>query len=311
MNANEFNSHKDEIINTKLVKKSSNTTKIIFGEVPYVSLNIFEKYDEVLASFSTRFGGVSEGQFSTMNFCTSLGDSIDNVRKNFELYGKASRHNNFMLSKQTHTTNVLKVSEEHIGMGLTKEMTYDNVDGLVTNMKGVTLSTFYADCVPLYFYDPVNKAIGLSHAGWRGTVGNMVESTLNVMKKEFNTNPEDVISAIGPSICVNCYEVSSDVAYEFINAFEISEDIIVNIKDNTDIDDKAMDMNRIIYKGENDKYFLNLWAANYINMVKSGIKPENISIPDMCTNENKDILFSHRGLNGKRGNLGAFLMLKN
>ncbi len=311
MNANEFNSQKDEIINTKLVKKSSNTTKIIFGEVPYVSLNIFEKYDEVLASFSTRFGGVSEGQFSTMNFCTSLGDSIDNVRNNFELYGKISGHNNFMLSKQTHTTNVLKVSEEHIGMGLTKEMTYDNVDGLVTNMKGVTLSTFYADCVPLYFYDPVNKAIGLSHAGWRGTVGNMVESTLNVMKKEFNTNPKDIISAIGPSICVNCYEVSSDVANEFMNAFEIYEDSIVNIKDNTNIDDKAMDMKRIIYKGENDKYFLNLWAANYINMVKSGIKTENISIPDMCTNENKDILFSHRGLKGKRGNLGAFLMLKN
>ena len=80
----------------------------------------------------------------------------------------------------------------------------------------MTLATFYADCVPLFFIDPVNRAVGLSHSGWRGTVGRMGARTLEVMEKQYGTNPESVYAAIGPSICQKCYEVSGDVAEQFL-----------------------------------------------------------------------------------------------
>lgn len=287
--------------NINIKYNNKRMTTLISGNIPYIKYDIY-KNCTITDAFSTRLGGVSSGQFTSMNFCTTLGDSKENVLKNFSIFGEATGLNNFVLSKQTHTTNVIKVSETDVNKGLYKEMDYDNVDGLVTNVKGITLSTFYADCVPLYFYDPVNSAIGLSHAGWKGTVNNIVKSTVDKMSLEYGTNAKDLICAIGPSICVNCYEVSYDVASAFIEKYNIS-----NIPDYNYTD--AQNMDYIIFKTKNDKFMLNLWAANYTNMKNIGIMDTNISIPDICTCENKDILFSHRGLNGKRGNLGAFLRL--
>lgn len=287
---------------------TSENISLIDGSVPYLKINKFNKYTEITAVFSTRLGGVSTGQFTSMNFCTTLGDTKENVLSNFEIFGRECKLKNFVLSKQTHTTNVLTVTKEDINKGLTKPMDYDNIDGLITNIPNITLSTFYADCVPLYFYDPVHRVIGLSHAGWRGTVNNIAKATIDKMQAEFNSKPEDIVCAIGPSICVNCYEVSKDVADEFIKAFKIKTIGFYEAAKN-----KALlpaDTKNILYKkSENDKYMLNLWAANYQNMLNSKIKPENISLPDVCTCENKEILFSHRGLNGKRGNLGAFMMI--
>lgn len=282
---------------------SKRTTSFVDGDVPYIVIDAFSEYN-ILAVFSTRLGGVSTGQFTSMNFCTTLGDSQSNVNENFTRFGKSTGATNFVLSKQTHTTNVRKVSDEDVNKGLTKEMDYDNVDGLITDEKNITLSTFYADCVPLYFYDPVNHIIGLSHAGWKGTVNNIAKETLKAMCDNYQSNPIDIICAIGPSICVNCYEVSEDVAEKFIEKYG---NIKVKEYDNN-ID--SQDMSTVIYRKANGKYMLNLWAANYINIFESGVLPENIHIPDICTCENKNILFSHRGLNGKRGNLGAFMMLK-
>lgn len=290
------------IFDIKKMYKTSTT--LVDGKVPFIEINNLNS-QKVKAVFSTRLGGVSEGQFTSMNFCTSLGDSIENVRKNFEIFMDASGLKNVVLSKQTHTTNVKRVGKNEAGAGLYSNPIFDNVDGLVTNEKEVTLATFYADCVPLYFYDPVNEAIGLSHSGWKGTVNNMVLSTVTKMHKEFGTNASNLICAIGPSICVNCYEVSEDVATKFIETFKI-----VDVPSYVPNKINALDTSNIIYSCENNKYMLNLWAANYKNMINAGILPENIFLPDICTCENKDILFSHRGLNGKRGNLGAFLMLK-
>ena len=279
------------------------TTSYRDGEVPYIILDAFDKYN-ILAVFSTRLGGVSSGQFASMNFCTTLGDTIENVRENFERFGKSIGAKNFVLSKQTHTTNVKLVSFDDVNKGITKVMDYDNIDGLVTDEKNITLSTFYADCVPLYFYDPVNHIIGLSHAGWRGTVDNIAKETLLTMKDRFNSNPKDIICAIGPSICVNCYEVSEDVAEKFIDSFYLE-----NVEEYNEMVN-PQDMGTILYKKSNGKYMLNLWAANFSNIKECGVLSENIHIPDICTCENKEILFSHRGLEGKRGNLGAFMMLK-
>jgi len=244
--------------------------------------------------FSTRIGGVSEGDLGTMNLSYTRGDKKENVDENFRRIAQVlgCELSNFVLTHQTHTTNVRVVTKEDEGKGIVKERDYEDVDGLITNVPGLVLSTFYADCVPLYFVDPVKKAIGLSHSGWRGTVNKMGKVTVEKMVEEYGSVPSDIIAAIGPSICGDCYEVSMDVAEEFLQTFK-----------------HADNLSKIVRKKNDEKAMLDLWQANLAVLCEAGIKKEHITLPDVCTACNKDILFSHRASNGKRGNLGAFLVL--
>ena len=186
----------------------------------------------------------------------------------------------FVFSQQTHTTNVRKVTLDDKGKGLTRQLDYQDVDGLITNVPGLCLSTFYADCVPLYFVDPVQKAIGLSHSGWRGTVGKIGAVTVQKMREEYGSKPEDIIAAIGPSICQDCYEVSEDVIVEFQNNF----------------DEKYW--KALYYKKENGKYQLNLWKANEIVLAEAGVLKKHIAVTNLCTCCNDEMLFSHRASQG-------------
>lgn len=244
--------------------------------------------------FSTRIGGVSEGDLGSMNLSYARGDKKESVDENYRRIADIMEcsMNDFVLTHQTHTTNVRVVTEEDKGKGILKERDYDDVDGLVTNVPGIVLSTFYADCVPLYFVDPVKKAIGLSHSGWRGTVNKMGKVTVFKMMEEYGSNPSDIIAVIGPSICVDCYEVSMDVAEEFMRAFSCADNL-----------------SKIVIPKNEEKAMLDLWQANYAVLLEAGIKAEHISLPDICTACNKELLFSHRASNGRRGNLGAFLAL--
>ena len=151
--------------------------------------------------------------------------------------------------------------------------------------------TFYADCVPLYFVDPVKKVIGLSHSGWRGTVGKIGKVTVETMCREFKSRPEDILAAVGPSICQDCYEVSEDVIRQFRKNFP--EDC----------------WDALFYQKENQKYQLNLWKANELIFREAGILPEHIAVTNLCTHCNSEILYSHRQAGDARGNLCAFLAL--
>lgn len=244
--------------------------------------------------FSTRLGGVSKGDLGTMNLSYTRGDQKENVDENFRRIAAVLECTveDFVLSQQTHTTNVRKVTAQDRGRGIVKELGYTDVDGLITNEPGIVLSTFYADCVPLFFVDPVKKAIGLSHSGWRGTVKKMGKVTVDKMKEEYGSDPKDIIAAIGPSICVDCYEVSMDVADAFKETFTGAENL-----------------EQIVHQKSEKKAMLDLWQANLAVLLEAGIKRENITLPDICTACNKELLFSHRASNGKRGNLGAFLVL--
>lgn len=264
------------------------------GEVLFLTYPILDQTGIVKHGFSTRIGGVSEGYLGSMNLSFTRGDKEEAVRENYMRMAKALRvdADSFVFSQQTHTTNVRAVRFQDKGRGLLTPLTYQDVDGLITNVPGLTLTTFYADCVPLYFVDPVHKAIGLSHSGWRGTVGRMGAVTLQRMQEEYGTDPANVIAAIGPSICQDCYEVSEDVIQEFQNAFE------------------PKFHKQLFYRKENGKYQLNLWAANEIVLTEAGVPREQIAITNVCTCCNGDKLFSHRASQGRRGNLAAFLALK-
>ena len=265
--------------------------------VPLLHFKSLDELDMIEHCFSTRMGGGSKGIFESMNLSFTRGDDEQAVKENYRRLAEAmgTLPENFVTTDQTHTTNVIRVGNKERGIGVTKPRPYTDVDGLITNEPGVMLSTFFADCVPLYFVDPVHKAIGLSHSGWRGTVNRMGKQTLFAMKREFDTDPHDVIAAIGPSICQDCYEISEDVAEHFIKEFATTDD------------PKASDI--LIAKG-GGKYQLDLWECNRRVMTEAGIPDENISITSVCTCCNPDKLFSHRASHGRRGNLGAFMMIK-
>lgn len=262
------------------------------GELEYLVFPKLEETGVVEHLFTTRTGGVSSGIYSTMNLSFSRGDDPECVRENYrrigEVLGTDPEH--MVASKQTHTTNIRLVTEVDLGNGITGPSAYDDVDGLATDIPGIALVTFYADCVPLYFVDPVKKAIGLAHSGWRGTVAGMGACMVQFMREHFHSDPKDLIVAIGPSICVDCYEVSEEVAEQFREEFP--EDVL--------------------QPGKADgKYQLDLWKANESILLKTGIRLEHLTVTDVCTCHNPEYLFSHRASHGQRGNLAAFLMLKN
>lgn len=255
--------------------------------VPFLTYPMFEETGIVRHGFSTRLGGVSTGCFSSMNISTTRGDDMDAVKENCRRMAKALgiSEEDFTYTNQTHTVNVAVVKKEDKGKRFLE------TDGMITNVPGICLVTFYADCVPLYFVDPVKKVIGLSHSGWRGTVGKMGKVTVEKMKKTYGCDPKDILAAIGPSICQDCYEVSEDVILEFQRSFE------------------ERFWPELYYEKENHKYQLDLWRANELIFLESGILPEHIAVTNVCTHCNPDILFSHRATGNKRGNLSAFLEL--
>ncbi len=259
--------------------------------VTYLTYPALEELSGFVHAFSTRLGGVSEGIYSSMNLSFTRGDDENSVMENYRRLAEAVGFSveNIVTSDQTHTANVRVITEADRGNGITKPRPYTDVDGMITNVPGLVLATFYADCVPLYFIDPVRKAIGLSHSGWRGTAAHIGAVTVRRMQEEYGSLPEDIYGAIGPSICQECYEVSEDVILEFQKTFP------------------EQSWRDLFYRKENGKYQLNLWEANRQIMLEAGLIEEHISLPGLCTCCNPEFLFSHRASRGKRGNLGAFL----
>lgn len=262
--------------------------------VPFFVFPSIEKTGAVVHGFSTRLGGVSEGIFSSMNVSFTRGDQEEAVRENYRRLGAAMGFSceNLVCTDQTHTVNLRVVTEEDRGKGFVCPKDYTDIDGLVTDVPGLVLAAFYADCVPLYLVDPVRRCIGLSHAGWRGTVGKIGKKTVELMREQYGSSPEDLVAAIGPSICQSCYEVSRDVIEKFQEAF----------------DERFWP--ELFYEKGGGKYQLNLWRANELGFLEAGVRAERIAAAGVCTCCNPELLFSHRASRGRRGNLGAFLMLK-
>lgn len=242
--------------------------------------------------FSTRIGGVSKGYLGTMNLSFTRGDREENVRENFRRIADAIgfREEQLVFSAQVHETKIRKVTAANRGEGITKE-TAPGIDGLATDEADVPLYTSYADCVPLLFYDPQKKVVAMAHSGWRGTAARIGAKMVHFMEKEYGSRAENIIAAVGPSICRQCYEVSEDVAQAFREAFRPEQFPML-------FDEKGQ-----------GKYQLDLWEANRIILTEAGILPEHLDVTDLCTCCNHDKLFSHRASHGKRGNMGCFMCL--
>ncbi len=263
--------------------------------VTYITFPKLSKYDEdMLHGFSTRLGGVSKNYLASMNLSFTRGDDNESVIENHRRFAAALGYdeNKLVFSDQVHMTHFHKVTKQDAGKGIIKESDILEIDGLVTNEPGIPIITFYADCVPLFFYDPVRKVIAMAHSGWKGTVERIGEKMVRYMESEYGSRAGDIVCAIAPSICQKCYEVSEDVALRFVEVFG---------------DNQGTDL---LYKKDNGKYQLNLHRACEITLLDAGVKHENMDITDICTSCNPEFLFSHRASHGMRGNLAGVMMLK-
>ncbi|MGE5677407.1 MAG: peptidoglycan editing factor PgeF [Pseudomonadota bacterium] len=258
----------------------------------YLTIPSFEKTGLVKHCFTTRLGGVSQGEYDSLNTSYLKEDPIENVRKNLEMVCGAVDidYRKLVFSNQTHEDNIRVVTKEDIGKGISVPSDIMNTDGLMTNIPGIPMITFYADCVPLFFLDTKNKAVAVTHSGWKGTVMKIGAKTVKLMGEVYGTRPEDCLAGIGPSIGPECFEVGPEVAEVFKDSFK--------------------DWPQIIEPYYEGKSRINLWETNRLILKEAGIPEENITISGLCTVCKEEMFFSYRRDKGRNGSLSAIIELK-
>lgn len=282
------------------------------GEVKWLTFPQLDRYSELTHLFTTRHGGVSTGPRESWNFGKGPDESWENISENYRILAKImapeqdpeSGINRMVRTDQTHSANVLKVTEEHLGMGIMRERTYTDIDGLVTNRPGITLITSHGDCNALFFYDPKNKAIGLAHSGWRGTLWEIGAEVVRMMHAEYGCKPEDIIVGIGPALCQECFEVDEDVARMFYEKHPKSLETAWHktVKPDPIGPDRSR---RTI-----EKHYIDLKGVVRDILLGAGVQPQNIYDMELCTKCRPDLFYSYRGQKGRNGNMVAAMRLK-
>lgn len=240
-------------------------------------------------AFTTRFGGVSEGYWSSLNLGLHRGDDPGNVAKNYDILANALGFcpKNLVLANQTHSATVRVVTEKDC-LGSLSHRDYSPCDGLVTNTPGVALMVFTADCTPILFHDPVTGAVGAVHAGWRGTAAGIAAKAVETMVTAFGCRPADIRAAIGPNIGLCCFETDADVPEAMLSAL-------------------GQDAAPYIFS-QGKKFKVDLKGINALWLRRAGV--ENIKIATECTVCESHRFWSHRVTKGQRGSQGAVIVRK-
>lgn len=263
--------------------------KTINGLTLHISTLLEEQ--RVPHAFTTRFGGISEGIYASLDLGLNRGDDESRVRENYRRVCAALEveMDKLVLTSQIHEDTVRKVTLDDAGKGLDKSIDY-SADGLMTNVAGLTLVAFGADCLTILLYDPVQRVIANVHAGWRGTALGIVDRAVERMKTEYGSEPSDLVSAIGPGISACCFETHEDVPSAMWTALgeEVSEFVV---------------------KMENGKYKVDLKGINTLRLKRCGVMTTKIDISPDCTMCAHEKYWSHRYTKGRRGSQAAFLSL--
>ena len=262
------------------------------NEVLYYTFPAFDEHPEIVHAFTSRECGVSSGYYSSLNLGLRTEDDFENVKTNYKILCKTLDLNpeTIVLGNLANGDNIRNVTAEDAGAGIWRDFPYEGTDGLLTDVPGITLMATYADCVPLFFYDPVKKIVGLAHSGWRGTAQEIGGKMVDRMQSDYGCNPENILAGIGPSIGMCCFETDVDVFSEFIEFPYLDE--------------------AWFFQKDNGKLDIDLWRINLEMLLYTGIPEDNIHISGLCTCCNSDIFFSHRATKGKRGNMAGVIGLR-
>jgi polyphenol oxidase len=242
---------------------------------------------------TSRSGGVSKKPYHSLNLSYSTKDLAENILENRARIARMLRIENekLIFPTQTHSTNIKIIEENFLSLSASdKEKQLCDVDALVTKEKGICICALTADCVPVFLFDREKHVVSVVHAGWRGTAGEIVSKTIMLLQDKFQTNPEHILAGIGPSIGTDAYEVGNEIAGIFIKLY-------------------GKDSNVVISRKFGDKVFLNLWEANRLQLIQSGVPEKNIEVAGMCTYQHDDIFYSSRKSGGDTGRFGNGIML--
>lgn len=259
--------------------------------VAWYSVEHLGPQDSVLAAVSTRHGGVSPDSLASLNLSYRVGDDPARVRENRRRFARAVGFDEQMVvcGQQVHGNRVAYVDEGSAGAGYERaETAVPAVDGLVTDRPGVILWLVFADCVPVLAFDPTRPAVGIAHAGWRGTVSGIARELLRTMAEHVGSRPADVLVAVGPSIGPCCYEIGDDVVAATRQAFA--------------------DLPPLTTVG--GRMSLDLWQANHRRLTEAGVGTSRIALCGLCTRCHADEFYSHRGQRGRAGRMAAVIGLR-
>lgn len=251
--------------------------------VSFYTFDSLNHTHEIIHAISTRHGGVSPAPFDTLNLSRNVGDELPNVDANLK------RLHDTLLIDATKTVDASQaqadalalVDERHCGMRI------KNVDALLTNTPNLPLLLRFADCVPIFLYDPAHRAIGVIHAGWRGTVLKIVTRAAQSMFDSFGTRPRDLIACIAPSIGPCCYRIGDEVMARVRAAFANADELLIQ-------------------QASGGIHF-DLWQANAQQLRALGV--EQIEMANLCTAHRTDDFFSWRAEQAKTGRFGAVIAL--
>lgn len=249
-----------------------------------------DKAGGVSHGFSTREGGITvDPPKASLNLSWTRCGSPEEVIANFKIFaeGAGIDYDDMAVVNHEHGANVLRIAHEHRGRGFYKDP-LPPCDGIITDDPTVTLVTSHADCGAYFFYDPVHRAIGMAHAGWKGTLLRIGTEMARRMAEEFDTDPSDIIAATGPCICRDCFEVDADLGEKFQSEFGYPG---------------------ISRPGRPGKAYVDLELAAAVQFVEAGIRPESITLMNACTYENRQHFFSHRRDKGITGSMAAYIKL--
>lgn len=265
------------------------------GDSKNLWLGRFDIFPEDLFvhGISTRHGGVSTGAYASLNLGLHVSDEQAAVVENRRIFCKGLQvePERTVTCQQVHGSNIVRVSKAEAGAGFADyETAIADTDALITNEVGLPLMLFFADCTPILLADPVHKAVGLAHGGWKGTVAAIAAQTVAMMRQEFGSRPEDLLAAIGPAIGPCCYAVGTEVAQQFRQAFP--------------------DFQAQILREEDGEIKLDLWQANALQLQAAGLKPEHIEVAGVCTACHNKQFFSYRADKGKTGRIAALICIR-
>ena len=249
---------------------------------------------KITHGFTTRKGGVSSPPYDQLNMAFHVEDQIQHVRANRALVCEALAINpeDLVAAVQVHGKRVEVIGPEHKGKGaLDYNTAIPETDALITNVPGVPLSSYYADCVPILLYDPVRTCVGLAHAGWRGTVQQIAGATVRKMAEVYGCNPAEMLAGIGPSIGPCCYQVDDPVRQTLEENFPY--------------------WNQLLKPAGQNRWLLDLWQTNQRVLLEAGLKPGNITVAGFCTACQSDLFFSYRAHQGKTGRMASLIMIRN
>ncbi|WP_310829711.1 peptidoglycan editing factor PgeF [Paenibacillus pedocola] len=269
-----------------------------------LELEPWRGYREITAGFTGRQGGAGKPPYDSFNCAFHVGDNPEDVLSNRE---KLAESLGFSLDawtcgEQTHGKHIAVVTEADRGRGSrTRASAFQSTDGLLTNVPGVLLTSFYADCVPLYFYDPVERVAGLAHAGWKGTVAEIAGAMVSKMAEVFGSKPQHIVAAIGPSIGECCYEVDD---YVMKHVLQLEETLALTASSGTEQDLYSKSLS------DDSKSMLNLKELNQRIMIKAGILPTHIECTTWCTSCNTNLFFSYRKEQGITGRMTSWIGIK-